>query len=69
MNTPLAGTGYVGLSKAALLPQHNKLITRDIAPVKAGIKQAVNAIMANRRPCVLADVEVKSCIRVLVGGD
>ena len=34
MNIAVAGTGYVGLSIATLLAQHNKVIAVDIVPEK-----------------------------------
>lgn len=34
MNIAIAGTGYVGLSIATLLAQHNKVIAVDIIPEK-----------------------------------
>ena len=34
MNIAVAGTGYVGLSLAVLLSQHNQVIAVDIVPEK-----------------------------------
>ena len=34
MNVAIAGTGYVGLSIAVLLAQHNKVVAVDVIPEK-----------------------------------
>ena len=34
MNIAVAGTGYVGLSRAVLLAQHNSVKAMDIVPAK-----------------------------------
>ncbi len=51
MNIAIAGTGYVGLSNAVLLAQHNQVTAVDIVPEK------VEMINAGRSPIVDAEVE------------
>tara|TARA_B100000795_G_C22793753_1_gene438295 strand:- start:601 stop:1767 length:1167 start_codon:yes stop_codon:yes gene_type:complete len=51
MNITIAGTGYVGLSNAILLAQHNKVIAIDI------IKEKVDLLKNKKSP--IADVEIE----------
>ena len=51
MNVAIAGTGYVGLSIAVLLAQHNKVVAVDVIPDK------VDKI--NRRVSPIADAEIE----------
>ncbi len=51
MKIAVAGTGYVGLSNAILLAQHNEVMTVDVIPEKVN--------MINRRISPIADAEVK----------
>ena len=51
MNVAIAGTGYVGLSIAVLLAQHNKVVAVDVIPEK------VDKI--NRRVSPIADAEIE----------
>lgn len=39
MNIAVAGIGYVGLSIATLLAQHNKVIAVDVIPERSGENQ------------------------------
>ena len=51
MRIAIAGTGYVGLSMAVLLAQHNTVTAVDIVPEKAGL--------INRRISPIADSEIQ----------
>ncbi|MBQ9043309.1 MAG: UDP-glucose 6-dehydrogenase, partial [Eggerthellaceae bacterium] len=54
MNIAVAGTGYVGLSLAALLARRNRVLAVDVVPEK------VEAINAGRSP--IADAEIESAL-------
>ncbi|QUE87203.1 nucleotide sugar dehydrogenase [Exiguobacterium alkaliphilum] len=55
MNITVAGTGYVGLSMAVLLSQHNKVIALDI------MKEKVEMINAKQSP--IADTEIEDFLQ------
>lgn len=57
MNITVAGTGYVGLSLAVLLAQHNSVLALDI------VEQKVNLI--NNRKSPISDAEIESFLSTM----
>jgi UDPglucose 6-dehydrogenase len=55
MKIAIAGTGYVGLSNAILLAQHNQVIAVDIIPEKVE--------MLNRKQSPIEDVEIEDYLK------
>jgi UDPglucose 6-dehydrogenase len=55
MKIAIAGTGYVGLSMAVLLAQHNEVVAMDIVPEKVEL--------LNRKLSPIADIEIEDYLK------